>query len=73
MKRDAKPTYREMASEHLIVRYSENGRWRVEYRLPRGAVIAVTSISNGEMAMTQIRGMLAEFAQEIAPRKGRKK
>lgn len=50
------------AEATLSVRYNEPNRWGINYTLPRGAIISINSKMPVELAMAQIRGMLADFA-----------
>jgi hypothetical protein len=61
----AVPTIIELAEKRLSIRYEEDGKWRIEYTLPRGATIAICNFHNAEMSRAQIRGMLVAFAEGV--------
>lgn len=50
-----------LAEAALSISYEEDGRWRINYRMPRGAVIGLSSKYPAELAMAQMRGIMADF------------
>lgn len=52
----------EAADATLSVAYDEEGKWRINYTLPRKAVIGINNRQPAELARAQIRGMMADFA-----------
>ena len=50
------------ADATLSVAYDEDGKWRINYTLPRKAIIGIHNRQPAELARAQIRGMMADFA-----------
>lgn len=58
---DPDGTWHRLAEATLSIAYEKEGRWRINYKMLRGAVIGVSSATPAELAMAQIRGIMADF------------
>lgn len=61
------PTVRELALSRLSVKYQEDGKWRINYTMQNGSVIAVVNRHSAEMAIAQIAGIVADMAESLTP------
>lgn len=59
---DPDGTLHRLAEAALSISYEEAGRWRITYTMPHGDIIGISSKMPAELAMVQIRGMMADFS-----------